>query len=150
MKYPVFPDRPTRGKRNVARGKKFGAPGGSTFLPSSYDPSKNGSRALTHFTSRVRCDLSTDTSTLPKLWVPKPRWANRGNRYYYEVLKRHMGITISDLGELLEFRGVGRGLPQRPKGGLKVLPRPSVLDSGHSPRCREALYRECGVVVKFP
>ena len=60
-----------------------------------------------------------------------------------------MGITISDLGELLEFRGVGRGLPQRPKGGLKVLPRPSVLDSGHSPRCREALYRECGVGGKI-
>ena len=122
--------------------KNLGPPGEVPFLPSSYDPSKNGSRALTHFTSRVRCDLSTDTSTLPKLWVPKPRSANRGNRYSYEVLKV--------LQELLEFRGVGRGLPQRPKGCLKVLPRPSVLDSGHSPRCREALYRECGVVVKFP
>jgi len=98
----------------------------------------------------VRCDLSTDTSTLPKLWVPKPRSANRGNRYSYEVLKRPMGITISDLGELLEFRGVGRVIPQRPEGCLKDGPRPSVLDSGHSPRCREALYRECGVVVKFP
>jgi len=77
--------------------KNLGPPGEVPFLPSSYDPSKNGSRALTHFTSRVRCDLSTDTSTLPKLWVPKPRSANRGNRYSYEVLKRHMGITISYL-----------------------------------------------------
>lgn len=46
-----------------------------------------------------------------------------------------MGITISDLGELLEFRGVGRVIPQRPKGNLKVVRGPSVLDSGHSPRC---------------
>lgn len=34
-----------------------------------------------------------------------------------------MGITISDLGELLEFRGVGRVIPQRPKGNLNVPPR---------------------------
>jgi len=122
--------------------KNLGPPGEVPFLPSSYDPSKNGSRALTHFTSRVRCDLSTDTNTLLTSEPSKPRWANRGNRYSYEVLKV--------LQELLEFRGVGRVIPQRPKGCLKVLPRPSVLDSSHSPRCREALYRECGVVAKFP
>jgi len=122
--------------------KNLGPPGEVPFLPSSYDPSKNGSRALTHFTSRVRCDLSTDTSTLLTSEPSKPRWANRGNRRTYEVLKV--------LQELLEFRGVGRVIPQRPNGCLKVLPRPSVLDSGHSPRCREALYRECGVVAKFP
>ena len=52
-----------------------------------------------------------------------------------------IGIPMRNLGELLEFRGVGRGQPYE---DLKWLPRPSVLDSGHSPRCREALV----VVVK--
>ena len=122
--------------------KNLGPPGEVPFLPSSYDPSKNGSRALTHFTSRVRCDLSTDTNTLLTSEPSKPRWANRGNR-------RAMRYT-KELLLLRGLRGVGRGLPQRSKGCLKVLPRPSVLDSGHSPRCREALYRECGVVAKFP
>ena len=45
-----------------------------------------------------------------------------------------IGIPMRNLGELLEFRGVGRGQPYE---DLKWLPRPSVLDSGHSPRCLE-------------
>jgi hypothetical protein len=105
--------------------KNLGPPGEVPFLPSSYDPSKNGSRALTHFTSRVRCDLSTDTNTLLTSEPSKLRWANRGNRYSYEVLKV--------LQELLEFRGVGRVIPQRPKGCLKVVPRPSVLRQWSQP-----------------
>jgi len=85
--------------------KNLGPPGKGLFtleVNSNHGRSKKRSRALTHITSRVRCDLSTDTKTLLKLWVPKHRSANKGNRYSHEVLK--------DLQELLEFRGVGRGI----------------------------------------
>ena len=41
------------GKRNVARGKKFGAPGGMTFLPSRGNVGSKCRRARSQFNFRV-------------------------------------------------------------------------------------------------
>jgi len=55
--------------------------------------------------------------------------------------------------ELLEFIGVGRGIPYEDLNGT---PRPIGFRVGHSPRCREALWSSaekialCSVRKKFP
>ena len=90
------------GKRNVARGKKFGAPGEVPIYPRGNAALKTR-RAHSHI-SLQGCvvTLSTRYLTLLTVMASKLRWANRG--------------SDTSMRYLEELRGIGKNRQGFPKG----------------------------------